>query len=81
MYPIHRMVIPCALTANKYIRKRRLTSAAQELQTSNISVIEATYKYDYESLEGFSKTFSRFHGSTLKEICMVCATDRLCANR
>ena len=33
------------MTANEYIRKRRLTLAAQELQTMDISVIDAAYKY------------------------------------
>ena len=52
------------MTANEYIRKRRLTLAAKELQTTDISVIDAAYKYGYESPESFSKAFSRFHGST-----------------
>lgn len=55
------------MTANEYIRKRRLTLAAQELQTTDISVIDAAYKYGYESPESFSKAFSRFHGSTPKQ--------------
>ena len=55
------------MTANEYIRKRRLTLAAMELQTTNISVIDAAYKYGYESPESFSKAFSRFHGSTPKQ--------------
>lgn len=55
------------MTATEYIRKRRLTLAAQELQTTDISVIDAAYKYGYESPESFSKAFSRFHGSTPKQ--------------
>ena len=55
------------MTANEYIRKRRLTLAARELQTTDISVIDAAYKYGYESPESFSKAFSRFHGSTPKQ--------------
>lgn len=55
------------MTANEYIRNRRLTLAAQELQTTDLSVIEAAYKYGYESPESFSKAFSRFHGSTPKQ--------------
>ncbi|MBD5485381.1 MAG: AraC family transcriptional regulator [Lachnospiraceae bacterium] len=55
------------MTANEYIRKRRLTLAAQELQTTDISVIDAACKYGYESPESFSKAFSRFHGSTPKQ--------------
>ena len=55
------------MTANEYIRNRRLTLAAQELQATGISVIDAAYKYGYESPESFSKAFSRFHGSTPKQ--------------
>ncbi len=55
------------MTANEYMRKRRLTLAAKELQTTAISVIDAAYKYAYESPESFSKAFSRFHGSTPKQ--------------
>ena len=55
------------MTANEYIRSRRLTLAASELQTTDISVIDAAYKYGYESPESFSKAFSRFHGSTPKQ--------------
>lgn len=55
------------MTANEYLRNRRLTLAAQELQTTEISVIDAAYKYGYQSPESFSKAFSRFHGSTPKQ--------------
>lgn len=55
------------MTANEYIRKRRLTLAAMELQTTDISVVDVAYKYGYESPESFSKAFSRFHGSTPKQ--------------
>ena len=55
------------MSANEYIRKRRLTLAAQELQSTDLSVINAAYKYGYESPESFSKAFSRFHGSTPKQ--------------
>lgn len=55
------------MTANEYIRSRRLTLAAQELQETDISVIDAAYKYGYESPESFSRAFSRFHGSTPRQ--------------
>ncbi len=55
------------MTANDYIRKRRLTLAAQELQTTDISVIDVAYKYGYESPESFSKAFSRFHNATPRQ--------------
>ena len=52
------------MTANEYIRKRRLTLAAMDLQTTDISVMDAALKYGYESPESFSKAFTRFHGAT-----------------
>lgn len=55
------------MTANEYIRNRRLTLAAQELQKADLSVIDVAYKYGYESPESFSKAFSRFHGSTPRQ--------------
>ena len=55
------------MTANEYIRNRRLSLAAQELQTTDISVIDVAYKYGYESPESFCKAFSRFHGSTPRQ--------------
>ena len=67
-YNFHRTFSFIAgMTANEYIRCRRLTLAAQELQTTDLSVIDAAYKYGYESPESFSKAFSRFHGSTPKQ--------------
>ena len=67
-YNFHRTFsLLAGMTANEYIRNRRLTLAAQELQAGSLSVIEAAYKYGYESPESFSKAFSRFHGSTPKQ--------------
>ena len=67
-YSFHRVFsFTVGMTANEYIRSRRLTLAAQELQTTDISVIDAAFKYGYESPESFSKAFSRFHGSTPKQ--------------
>lgn len=67
-YNFHRIFsFTTGMTANEYIRKRRLTLAAQELQTTDISVIDIAYKYGYESPESFSKAFSRFHGSTPRQ--------------
>ena len=67
-YNFHRTFsFVAGMTANEYLRSRRLTLAAQELQTTNLSVTDAAYKYGYESPESFSKAFSRFHGSTPKQ--------------
>lgn len=67
-YGFHRTFsLMAGMTANEYIRCRRLSLAAQELQTTDISVIDAALKYGYETPESFSKAFSRFHGSTPRQ--------------
>lgn len=47
---------------SEYIRRRRLTLAAFELQTSDIKVIDVALKYGYESPEAFSRAFKTLHG-------------------
>ncbi|MCL2501186.1 MAG: AraC family transcriptional regulator [Defluviitaleaceae bacterium] len=49
---------------NEYIRRRRLTLAALELQTTGIKVIDAAVKYGYESPEAFSRAFKSLHKIT-----------------
>ncbi|MCX8130574.1 MAG: AraC family transcriptional regulator [Clostridia bacterium] len=53
------------LTGNavaEYVRKRKLTLAAQELSTSKAKVIDIAFKYGYDTPESFSKAFRRLHG-------------------
>ena len=79
-YDLHRMFsFVTGMTVGEYIRNRRLALAAQELQSSGMSVTEAAYKYGYESPEGFSKAFSRFHGVTPKQAARKGTTLRLFA--
>ena len=67
-YNFHRSFsLMSGMTANEYIRRRRLSLAAQELQQTDISVIDAALKYGYDTPESFSKAFSRFHGSTPRQ--------------
>lgn len=47
---------------SEYIRRRRLTLAAFDLQTSDIKVIDVALKYGYESHEAFSRAFKKLHG-------------------
>lgn len=49
-------------TVAEYIRKRRLTLAAQELAVKKAKVIDVALKYGYETPESFSKAFKRMHG-------------------
>ncbi|MUG47723.1 AraC family transcriptional regulator [Paenibacillus woosongensis] len=50
------------LPLSEYIRRRRLTLAAFELQQSNAKVIDIALKYGYESPEAFSRAFKKLHG-------------------
>lgn len=47
---------------SEYIRRRRLTLAAFDIQTSDIKIIDVAYKYGYESPEAFSRAFKKLHG-------------------
>ncbi len=50
------------VTLSEYIRRRRLTLAAFELQTTNTKVIDLAIKYGYESPEAFTRAFKDIHG-------------------
>ncbi len=66
-YNFHRTFsLMAGMTANEYIRNRRLSLAGQELQMTDMKIIDAAYKYGYETPESFTKAFSRFHGVTPK---------------
>lgn len=68
-YNFHRMFsFVVGMTAGEYLRSRRLTLAAQELQAGDLSVIDAAYKYGYETPESFSKAFTKFHGSSPRQV-------------
>ncbi len=47
---------------SEYIRRRRLTLAAFELQQGGTKVIDIAMKYGYESPEAFSRAFKKMHG-------------------
>lgn len=54
--------VVCGVSIGEYIRNRRLSLAGKEIECSNIKVIDAAFKYGYESPESFSRAFTRFHG-------------------
>lgn len=54
----------CGVTVGEYIRARRMTLAAQELNGKDVKVIDVAVKYSYDSPDSFSKAFQRFHGIT-----------------
>ena len=51
----------------EYLRRRRLTLAAQELSATDQRIIDIAYKYGYDTPEAFSKAFRRQHGITPSE--------------
>lgn len=54
-------------TVAEYMRKRKLTLAAQELATASAKVIDVALKYGYDSPESFAKAFRKIHGVTPTE--------------
>lgn len=50
------------VSLSEYIRRRRLTLAAFELQSGGVKVIDIALKYGYESPEAFSRAFKKMHG-------------------
>jgi AraC family transcriptional regulator len=52
------------ITLSDYIRRRRLTLAAFELQNTNVKVIDVALKYAYDSPEAFTRAFHNLHGVT-----------------
>ncbi|TQR21634.1 AraC family transcriptional regulator [Psychrobacillus vulpis] len=47
-----------------YIRRRRLTLAAQDLINTDNKIIDLSYKYGYDTPEAFTKAFRKQHGVT-----------------
>jgi AraC family transcriptional regulator len=54
---------------SEYIRRRRLSLAAVELQGGDAKVIDVAMKYGYDSPDAFSRAFGNMHGVTPKEAC------------
>jgi len=50
------------ITLTDYIRKRRLSNAAEELLTTDIKIIDLALKYQYDSPISFSNSFKKHHG-------------------
>lgn len=47
---------------SEYIRRRRMTAAAFELQTTDAKVIDLALKYGYDSPTAFNRAFRNVHG-------------------
>lgn len=55
------------ITFAEYLRRRRLTMAAWELQNTDRRVIDIALKYGYESPDAFRVAFRRLHGVSPSE--------------
>lgn len=56
--------ILCGMPPGEYLRCRRLALAGQELLNGEGKVIDLAMKYGYDTPEGFTRAFTRFHGAT-----------------
>lgn len=76
--------ITCGLTLGEYIRRRRLTLAGSELLSTKIKVTDVAFKYGYDTPEGFSRAFLKFHGikpSQVKPGCVLKSFSKLSVKR
>ena len=51
-------------TLGDYIRRRKLSLAADELRGGNRKVIDVALDFGYDSPESFARAFTKFHGVT-----------------
>lgn len=54
----------CGFTVGDYIRRRRLSLAGTQVQSTQAPIIEIALKFGYDSPDSFTKAFTRFHGAT-----------------
>lgn len=50
------------ISMSDYIRRRRMTKAAFELQTGDVKVMDIGFKYGYDSPASFNRAFQNVHG-------------------
>jgi AraC family transcriptional regulator len=71
VFHFHRIFsIITGVTTVEYVRRRRLTLAAQELMCKDAKVIDIALKYGYDSPDAFTRAFQKVHGvspSTARE--------------
>lgn len=54
----------CGMSVGEYIRKRRLSQAGLAVLASDRPIIDIALDFGYDSPDGFTKAFTRFHGVT-----------------
>ena len=55
------------ISLSEYIRNRRLTLAAQEIQNTKTKIIDIAIKYGYQNPDAFTRAFHMLHGVSPKE--------------
>ena len=60
--------ILCGITVGEYIRNRRLSLAGSDLLRCDERIIDIALKYGYDTPEGFSRAFARFHGASPSDV-------------
>lgn len=67
VYTMQRLFsLVVGIPIGEYIRKRKLSEAAYDLETENQKLIDVALKYGYESSTTFSRAFLAFHGISPK---------------
>lgn len=56
------------MTLSEYIRLRKLTKAAMEINETDVKIIDIAMKYGYESPDSFTNAFKSFHHVTPTEV-------------
>lgn len=52
------------ISLSEYIRRRRLTCAAFDLQSTDAGILDIALKYGYQSPDAFTRAFKNMHGVT-----------------
>lgn len=55
------------ITLSEYIRRRKLTCAAHDIQNTDGKIIDIALRYGYQSADAFSVAFKRLHGVTPRD--------------
>lgn len=55
------------ISFSEYVRLRKLTLAGYDLKSTNLKIVDISYKYGYHSPTSFTKAFQQFHGVSPKE--------------
>ncbi len=50
------------MSVSEYVRKRRMSLAAVDLQDKNAKIIDIALKYGYDSPTAFNRAFQSIHG-------------------